>query len=280
MKIFFSHSSKDLSIATDFKDGVLSPVFGNENIYFSSLPESGTQPGNDWQDTIEEKIRSADEIVLLVTDSFETSKICQRELGMGMILGKKLIAIILRKNWEDPLRKLQFLSIHEEDGIISWLEEIYRTRTGTNLPVGSIRRKLKDIQLQADQYVNQEVMDRGQIFENIIDATYSIISNHEPKSLKDEIKASLTQEVIPEKFLYKTLTGSKRWIDLCSDPSYYPFSESLKFLNHVAQNVIDAIDVKVLESSPDFISLGPGTGHKDIILQENAIFGSFKSALC
>lgn len=266
MKVFLSHSSKDLSLATEFKDGVLSPVFGNENIYFSSLPESGTRPGDDWQDTIEEKIKAADEIVLLVTDSFDASKICQRELGMAMILNKHVIAILLRESWDDPLRKLQFLSIHEEDGILLWLEEVYRTRTGKNLLVGPVRRKLSDLRLRVDQYVKQEILGRGEVFEDIMDATFSIVSNNQPMSLKEDIRGFLTKEVIPEKFLYQTVTGARRWMELCGDPLYYAFSESLKFLDKVAEQVIGTIDAKVLESSPDFVSLGPGTGHKDVRL--------------
>lgn len=264
MKLFLSHSSSDKTLATKLKEGILAPIVGNDNIYYSSLPETGTRPGQDWQEAIVSKLKEADIVILLVTHAFDLSKICQRELGMALALSKSIVAISTIVEWDDPLNKLHYLTLDKQDAIIDWAQSLSISCNQGAPSAALISRTIKEIHNLL--HPQRSILKRGEVFESIIDATFSIVSNGGSQSLRHEIKKSLEQQVIPEKFLYQSVTGTSRWMDLCMDPLYTAFSESHRFLNQIADDIVGKIDKSIIESSPDLISLGPGTGHKDVTL--------------
>jgi hypothetical protein len=68
---------------------------------------------------------------------------------------------------------------------------------------------------------------------------------------------------IPTKYLYYTHEGSQRWLDLCKQPSYEYYQDSLRNISESAAEVVKAARVAADKSEFDFVSLGPGDGMKD-----------------
>lgn len=82
-KIFISHSSKDRPIISDFVDRILCLGIGIEanDIFCTSIEDMTMNNGEDIRKHIKENIQSADFSLLMISDNYKESEVCQNELG-------------------------------------------------------------------------------------------------------------------------------------------------------------------------------------------------------
>lgn len=82
-KIFISHSSNDKPIVSDFVDHILRLGIGiNANdIFCTSIEEMTMNNGEDIRKHIKDNIHSADFSLLMISDNYKNSEVCQNELG-------------------------------------------------------------------------------------------------------------------------------------------------------------------------------------------------------
>ena len=82
-KIFISHSSKDKHIVSAFVDYILCLGIGIEtnDIFCTSIEEMTMDNGEDIRKYIKDNIHSADFSLLMISDNYKESEVCQNELG-------------------------------------------------------------------------------------------------------------------------------------------------------------------------------------------------------
>ena len=82
-KIFISHSSKDKLIISDFVDRILCLGIGIDvnEIFCTSIEEMAMSNGEDIRQHIKDNIRSVDFSLLMISDNYKDSEVCQNELG-------------------------------------------------------------------------------------------------------------------------------------------------------------------------------------------------------
>lgn len=96
-KVFISHSSNDKDIILLFKDIILKAGIGlsDEEIFFTSSPETGVPVGGNIPEYIKQKLMDCDFAFLLISESYKKSEVCLNEMGAAMVLGKRLIPVVL-----------------------------------------------------------------------------------------------------------------------------------------------------------------------------------------
>ena len=82
-RIFISHSSKDKSIVKDFVNHILMLGIGIENndIFCTSIEEMNIENGEDIRNHIHKNILGSEYSILLLSDNYKASEICQNEMG-------------------------------------------------------------------------------------------------------------------------------------------------------------------------------------------------------
>ena len=97
IKVFISHSSEDKSIVSLFKDIILKSGIGlkDENIFFTSVPETGVPIGENIPEYIKRNLMDCDYVFLMISDNYKKSEVCLNEMGAAMVIGKKLFPILL-----------------------------------------------------------------------------------------------------------------------------------------------------------------------------------------
>lgn len=82
-KIFISHSSKDKHVVSAFVDHILCLGIGIEanDIFCTSIEEMAMNNGEDIRKHIKGNIHSADFSLLMISDNYKESEVCQNELG-------------------------------------------------------------------------------------------------------------------------------------------------------------------------------------------------------
>lgn len=82
-KIFISHSSNDKPIVSAFVDRILCLGIGIDanDIFCTSIEEMTMSNGEDIRKHIKENIHSADFSLLMISDNYKDSEVCQNELG-------------------------------------------------------------------------------------------------------------------------------------------------------------------------------------------------------
>lgn len=82
-KIFISHSSNDKDIVGKFVDHILQLGIGMkaEDIFCTSIEDTGIKNGEDIRKHIHENIRNADYSFLMISKNYKASEICLNEMG-------------------------------------------------------------------------------------------------------------------------------------------------------------------------------------------------------
>ena len=86
-KIFISHLAKDKEKASKIQHHLL------RNGMSGFVAHEDIEPTRDWQDSIEEALRTMDVLVALITPGFFSSIWTNQEIGYALGLGKKIIAV-------------------------------------------------------------------------------------------------------------------------------------------------------------------------------------------
>jgi uncharacterized SAM-dependent methyltransferase len=114
------------------------------------------------------------------------------------------------------------------------------------------------------------VLNRGEIFRSITDATFYL--DHKKSDSREEIINFIrNSSLIPPKYTYKFDSGCALWLALCKDAEYKYFHNSISFFTKNIDKILDLIGTKIINNSPDLISLGPGNGKKDQIFLNKII---------
>lgn len=106
---------------------------------------------------------------------------------------------------------------------------------------------------------------RGETFDDFFDSVSYVETSSQ--SVEQQIMSAIKRgSMIPCFYSYKTDKGALHWLKLSSDPLYKVFLESIEFLQTNGKALLQSMGEKFINSSPDYISLGPGNGQKDRVL--------------
>ena len=95
--VFISHSSEDKNIVRLFKDIILKQGIGlsDTDIFFTSSPETGVPIGKNIPEYIKTNLRDCDYAFLMISENYKKSEVCLNEMGVAMVLGKRVFPILL-----------------------------------------------------------------------------------------------------------------------------------------------------------------------------------------
>lgn len=196
---------------------------------------------------IEKSIRSADLVIGVTTaDNLNV----QYELGYARALNKEVILLT------------------ESIDNVSSDTKYYRYLTYKLDQESELRRSFKEWveQSRAYQFKSKrqtaKVLNRGEVFSDITDATFFLM-NQRSDDKEDIVRRIRNGGLIPPQYIYKSNRGSMLWLDLCQDPEYKYFVDSIEFFHENIDDILHTIGDDIVKNSPDYISLGPGNGAKD-----------------
>lgn len=91
-KIFISHSSKDESIIKQFTKEILIAGCGlRPNEIFCTLDNSTIHTGEDFRNEIVRGMKECDFILLMISNNYKESEVCQNEMGAAWALDNKTV---------------------------------------------------------------------------------------------------------------------------------------------------------------------------------------------
>ncbi|MFR9543817.1 MAG: toll/interleukin-1 receptor domain-containing protein [Rikenellaceae bacterium] len=96
-KIFISHSSNDKEIIDLFKNKILNGGLGiaDEDIAYTSAPETGVTIGNNIPQYIKDNIASCDFVFFMISENYRKSEVCLNEMGAAWALDKCIKPFII-----------------------------------------------------------------------------------------------------------------------------------------------------------------------------------------
>lgn len=94
-RIFISHASEDLALATLFRDSLLNAGVREDLIFYSGDRSSGVPTGTDIRTRLLEELRAPGLVVELLSPSFLASTWCLLEVGAAWGLGKSTYPIVV-----------------------------------------------------------------------------------------------------------------------------------------------------------------------------------------
>ena len=99
-RIFISHSSKDKAIVEDFVNHILMLGIGIEStdIFCTSIEEMNIKNGEDIRRHIHKNIIGSEYSILLLSDNYKASEICQNEMG-AVWIGSAIVRYFLLPNY-------------------------------------------------------------------------------------------------------------------------------------------------------------------------------------
>lgn len=172
------------------------------------------------------------------------------EFGFAAAHGKELL-IIAQKGSDLPFdtRQIRHL-LYEKDDHGALRSSLSRWVASTSAARGVKKR------------VQSKTLKRGEVFPGFFDAALLVeqFSFSKETLLLKDIRQG---DILACAHSYSTDLGAESWLRLCADPLYTPFFDSMTYLQENVTDIIGAFPPAMFQSSPDFISLGPGNGYKD-----------------
>ena len=125
LKVFLSHSSKDMYLHNHFKDLLINGFGLHKDEIFSTSSARSLQTGEVFSDKIKDALLSSQIAILFISSSYMRSAFCLSELGAAWIFGKHVIPILFDPVTENtynttPLQGVQFRKLSDHG-----LTEIY-----------------------------------------------------------------------------------------------------------------------------------------------------------
>lgn len=201
-------------------------------------------------DDIEADIRRCDLVVVEATDA---NKNVYFELGLAKALQKEVILLTQdASNLPSDTRHLRHL-VYDGSSRDEFAAEFERWTRDTRA-FGLLERTNL-----------ARTLHRGEVFPEIFDAT--VFLDRTPKVASTDILQHIRAgALINPKYIYLFEKGTQLWLDLCGDPEYEFFLQSVQLLRKSINALLDSIDADILRAGPDIVSLGPGNGIKDRII--------------
>ncbi len=214
---------------------------------FESIRADKIQRSTPFSSDIEVHIRSADLVIAEVSSS---NLNVYYELGLAKALNKEVIVLT-----------------HDTTSIPSDTKHI-RHLVYDVADFEKLKSQFKEWieKSRAYQFKSQKqtskVLNRGEIFQEITDATFYLTRQH-TDDRHDINKRIQNGSLIPPQYLYKFDRGSALWLELCQDAEYKYFVNSIDFFKKNLDDILNVIGEEIIVNSPDYVSLGPGNGAKD-----------------
>lgn len=130
-KVFLSHASKDKRIANKFIDDILVNILGlskEKDIFFTSHPESGVEPGHNWRDEIKTNLKIKEIFIAIISERYKKKEMCLAEIGAAWVLGKFVyqfaVPPIEKSKCSEVLNTNQAISLTNKDDIKSFIHSI------------------------------------------------------------------------------------------------------------------------------------------------------------
>jgi len=197
--------------------------------------------------------RSIQKAELVVIEASEKNQNVYYEFGFADAHNKELL-VLAQEGVDLPfdtriIRHLTYKLAEQDD-----LKERFRTWVKNTRAFGLAAKRM-----------TSTILNRGEVFQYLSDASLSINPSHVPfeRRVLNKIRYG---SILPCSYSYYTDDGTNQWLSLCRDPAYTVFGESVDDLQRNAGRIMQSLGDKFLETSPDFISLGPGDGQKDLVL--------------
>lgn len=137
-KLFISHASADKAIITTFVKKILDLGLGltPSDIAYTSEETYGVEPGESIVKYINENIKCAKVVLIMISPNYKKSEVCLNEMGAAWALQKKCISVVLpgsdfaELGWISSLEKAVTMS--EKDKLVS-LCKVIANRVGIDL---------------------------------------------------------------------------------------------------------------------------------------------------
>ncbi len=203
-------------------------------------------------ENIERSINTSD---LIIAEVSEKNQNVYFELGLAWRLNKEIILLVQKEKKIPTDTRLYNHLVYDKTDLALFESKLRSWITDTDIY----------FQLHLDAKERRKVLYRGDVLENIFDATFYFKSN--TFKVKDKIvHRTKSGPYIGGNNLYETEDAAERWKTLCDDPEYEGHKSSFNFINSIKSEIIASLGDDIIRTSPDFISLGPGAGYKDSVL--------------
>jgi Histidine-specific methyltransferase, SAM-dependent/TIR domain len=287
--IFISHAAADEKLADEFVDKIirLGCNVPSELIFYSSGADTGVPVGENLNSYVRKKAKGAKLVVALITPAFQSSPFCIAELGAAWNRAGSLFPLhapqLERADLGGVLRGLAIREMTDETA----LDELHGRISDTvgeatkTVTWGKYKRgwlNAADDLLPLETPKTRGLPGRlsrldpgsdtwGQLFEGFVDA--ALYTADDSVGRQEIIKAIDARTIIPNRYLYSSDAGADNWVRLCEDPEYRLHRESVDYWSSEAgQELTATIKQKLDRTDFDYVSLGPGDGHKDAVLVE------------
>lgn len=199
---------------------------------------------------IEKSIKQADLVLIEATDPNPNVYL---EFGIAMSLRKEMVLLTQKADGLPfDTRHIRHL-VYDPNDVAALKRQFVRWVKDTR--AYSLRRAKKATRR----------LVRGETFSDIFDSVSCV--DTDSRSIEEQIVAEIRSGSMISCFhSYNTDKGTIHWLHLSSDPLYKVFHESIAFLSGRGHELFQAMGDAFVESNPDFVSLGPGNGHKDRVL--------------
>jgi hypothetical protein len=128
-----------------------------------------------------------------------------------------------------------------------------------------ITRWLESSRFLSSEHSRGSVLWRGEVFDTVVDGTF-YLQKSRPTPSKGEIQHFLRQKTtMPQRLLYLTEEGQTTYLALCEDHAYTYYNETVQYVVDHGSDLVDHVLEYCGSMEVDFISLGPGNGHKDAV---------------
>lgn len=150
----------------------------------------------------------------------------------------------------------------DQEKITQWVKELIESGR-----YKSPKNKHEDIKENKGS-TPTNILSRGENINGIIDSVTSL--EYGKKSATEQLQEDIKKGgLIPCKYNYLTNRGATYWLQLCNDPQYSVYRESVTFLMRRSSQIISDCGREFIACNPDIISIGCGDGQKDrIIIRE------------
>ena len=264
------------------------------------MDTTSIQPGSEWPTMLQEILVSCSTVLLIIgndwltygTDKFGIRRIdkaddwVRKEIKLALDSRKKLIPVLVSGGEMPPqealpndikhISNLQAIEIRSDywDHDIRLLVE--RLTDQEALSESEISEQISSsneentIEIERDSAENDRYtkLVRGDIFDEIADAAIKLSPMIFESSASRTIlkRHVLNGTRLPLEMIYAEELGALRWLDLKRSSKYTINELSTNFLQSKSEQIKEILGKKFLSIFPDFVSLGPGDGEKDLIL--------------
>lgn len=150
VKVFISHSSKDITIVEAFVENILQLALSipSERIFCTSMEGHGVKSGEYIPDRLREEIKSASLAFLFISKNYKSSEVCLNEVGAAWVLleKEKIIPVLLPDIECNELGFLDLgrlgIKVYEQSGLLRLIQD-NKENLNPNFDLGKLHRQME-----------------------------------------------------------------------------------------------------------------------------------------